>query len=128
MTLLATQTALWLGLGLGLVALVFALALPLFALCFVVFDGGADDVADVQRFVELTEDARRSLPQGLSLFDTDKAQAATAAIARFQAKKEEARRALWASREHRRAVEIAERTTAHQAPSQGIPITGWEGR
>jgi hypothetical protein len=114
MTLLAAQTALWLALGLG--ALVFAFALPLLAVCVAVFDGGADDIADVQRFVELTEEARRSLPTGLPLFDPDRAEGTTAAIVRFQAKKEEARRALWASRDRRRAVAIAERTTAHEVP------------
>jgi hypothetical protein len=86
-------------------------------LCFAFFDGGADDIADVQRFVKLAEEARRLLPSDLPLFDGDKAAATTAAIVRFQAKKEEARRALWASRDQRRAVAIAERTTAHRAPS-----------
>ena len=114
MTLLAAQTALWLSLGLA--ALVVAIALPLLAVYFAVSDVGADDIADVQRFVELTEEARRLLPPGLPLFDRDKAVATTAAIVAFQAKKEEARRALWASRARRPGVAIAERT-AHRAQS-----------
>jgi hypothetical protein len=91
-------------------------ALPLLAVFFALFDGGADDAADVQRFVELTEDARRLVPPGLPLFDSDKAAATTAAIPRFQKKKEDARRALWASRDRRQAVAIAQPTTAQRAP------------
>jgi hypothetical protein len=109
MTLLATLTALWLALG--LVALVFAIALPLLAVYLAVADGGAADIKDVQRFIELTEEARRLVPPGLPLFDSRKAAATTAAIVRFQAKKEEARRALWASRDRRRAAAMAEHTT-----------------
>ena len=118
MTLLAAQTALWVAIG--LVAWVFAIALPLLAVYFAVSDVGADDIADVQRFVELTDEARRLLPPGLPLFDRDKAATTAAAIVHFQAKKEEARRALWASRARRRAVAIAERT-AHRAPSVREP-------
>jgi hypothetical protein len=38
------------------------------------------------------------VPAGLPLFDSEKAAATTDAIIHFQAKKDEARRALWASR------------------------------
>lgn len=93
MTLVAAETALWIGLGLtGL--LVGIAVVALFAVAFVVFDSDADDIADVQRFIELTEEARRSVPRDLPLFDGEQA----AAIVRFQAKKDEAGRALWASR------------------------------
>ena len=92
MTLFAAQTALWVWLGLGLLLGIAVLA-P-FALAFVVFEGDADDIADVQRFIELTEEARRLVPRDLPLFDGAQA----AAIVRFQANKNEARRALWASR------------------------------
>jgi hypothetical protein len=93
MTLLAAQTALWLGLGLTGLLLGIAVVAP-FAVAFIVFDSDADDIADVQRFIELTEEARRSVPRDLPLFDGEQA----AAIVRFQAKKNDARRALWASR------------------------------
>jgi hypothetical protein len=100
-TLLAGQTAVWLGLGLA-AGLLAALAVwALLAVFFVVFDGDADHVADVQRFVALTEEARSWVPAGLPLFDGEKAAATTAALVRFQAKKDEARRALWASRNGR---------------------------
>jgi hypothetical protein len=121
MTLFATETTLWLAVGLP--ALVFAVALPLLAVYFADPDGRADDVADVQRFIELTEEARRLVPPGLPLFDSDKAATTTAAIVDFQAKKEEARRALWASRDRRAAVAIAERT-ARRAPSVREPRDG----
>jgi hypothetical protein len=103
-TLLAGQTAVWLGLGLA-AGLLFALAVwALLAVFFVVFDGDADHVADVQRFVALTEEARSWVPAGLPLFDGAKAAATTAALVRFQAKKDDARRALWASRNRRPAI------------------------
>ena len=82
----------------GLAAFVFAIALPVFAVYLTVSDAGADDIADVQRFTELTEEARGLVPPGLPLLDSQKAEATTAAIVRFQAKKEEARRALSGSR------------------------------
>jgi hypothetical protein len=103
MTLLAEQTALWLALGLtvgvGVLILLIALAV-MFTVQIADFDGDAGVVADVQRFIELTEEARALLPSGLPLFDTEEETATVvAAIVRFQAKKEEARSALWASRE-----------------------------
>ncbi len=73
---------------------------------FAVFEGGEDSVSDVQRFIELTDEARALLPSGLSLFDPDGASESSAAIARFQAKKDEARKALWQSRQ-RQAEELA---------------------
>ena len=101
--------ALWIALG--LVAVLFAIALPLLFVWFAFLDVGADDIADVQRFIELTEEARGLVPRGLPLVDSRNAAATTAAIVRFQAKKEEARRALWASRDRRRASAMAEHTT-----------------
>ena len=99
MTLLAGQMALWLGLAAGFL---FVLTLlPLVAVTLAVFDGDAGDVADVQRFIALTEEARSLVPPGLPLFDAEKAAATTAALVRFQDKKDEARRALWASRDGR---------------------------
>jgi hypothetical protein len=68
---------------------------------YALFGGDEDDARDVQRFIELTEEARSLVPPGLPLLSSDPA--TTAAIARFQAKKDEARRALWASRPERRA-------------------------
>jgi hypothetical protein len=97
--LLAGQTALWLWLGLATVFLLVLAVLALLAVALAVFDGDADDVADVQRFIALTEEARSLVPAGLPLFDGEKAAATTAALVRFQEKKDEARRALWASRD-----------------------------
>jgi len=123
MTLLAGQTALWLGLGLA-AGLLFAIGvLTLFAAAFAVFDGDADDIADVQRFIELTEEARRLVPAGLPLFDSEKAAAATDAIIHFQAKKDEARRALWASRGGRpaTAIAVAHATATSPTASRHLP-------
>jgi hypothetical protein len=108
MTLLGDEATLWLGLGLATVLLVAITVIPLIAIFYAVFDGGADDAADVQRFVELTEDARRLVPPGLPLFDRERAAAVTAGLFQFQAKKDEARRALWASRDRHRTTAIAE--------------------
>ena len=85
--------ALWLTLG--LVALVFPIALLLGASV----GGGADDIEDVQRYIAVTEEARGLVPPGLPLLDRQRAEATTAAIVRLEAKKEEAHRALWAFRD-----------------------------
>jgi hypothetical protein len=102
-TLLAEQTALWLALGLavGVGVLILAIALmAMFAVQIADFGGDTGAVADVQRFIELTEEARALVPRGLPLFDREEEVATvSAAIVRFQAKKEEARHALWASSE-----------------------------
>ena len=99
MTLLAAQAALWLWLAAGLGAgLLFTLTVLALLAVLAVFDGDADDVTDVQRFIALTEDARSVALPGLPLFDGEKAAASAAALVRFQTKKDEARRALWASR------------------------------
>jgi hypothetical protein len=83
---------------------VFVLAaLALIAAALAFFDGDADDVAGVQRFIALTEQARSLVPAGLPLLDAEKAAATTAALVRFQ-EKNEARRALWASRNGRPAI------------------------
>jgi hypothetical protein len=74
-TLLAGQTALWLWLAAGLLFVLATLAL----------------LADVQRFIALTEEARSLVPAGLPLFDGEKAAATTAALVRLPAKKDEAR-------------------------------------
>jgi len=91
--------ALWLGLGLAGGLLFVLTLLPLLAVTLAVFDGDAGDVADVQRFIALTDEARTLVPPGLPLFDSEKAAATTAALVRFQETKDEARRALWASRD-----------------------------
>ena len=118
MTLLAAQTALWLGLGLAAGFLFVLAALPLLAVALAVFDGDADEVADVQRFIELTEQARSLVPPGLPLVDGKKAAATTAALVHFQEKKDEARRALWASRDRPPAI-------ASTGPGRGV--VGAEG-
>ena len=79
-------------------ALVFALGtLIVVAVAFAVFAGGEEAVRDVQRFVELTEEARSLLPSGPALADPNGE--TSAAIGTFLSKKEEARRALWGSRQ-----------------------------
>ena len=123
MTLLAGQTALWLGLGLAGAFLFVLTLLPLLAVILAVFDGDAGDVADVQRFIELTEEARSLVPPGLPLFDGEKAAATTAALVRFQEKKDEARRALWASRDGR----PGSRTTKPRRPGV-VQIEGSSSR
>lgn len=108
MTFLADETAVWLAFGLAVVVpLAIAVSVGVAAL-FVVFEGSAGRIGEVQRFVELTDDARRLVPPGLPLLDGDNAAATTAAIVDFQAKKDEARRALWASRNgHRVGREVS---------------------
>jgi hypothetical protein len=102
MRLLAGETALLLGLGLGTAFLIAIVVAGLGAVFSALFDGGEDDAADVQRFIDLTDEARSLVPPGLPLLDHDRAAATAAAIVRFQAKKDEARRPLWASRAARR--------------------------
>jgi pimeloyl-ACP methyl ester carboxylesterase len=58
--------------------------------------GEGDPVADVQQYIELTRAAHRLIPSGPVLSDPDGQ--TRAGIGPFLAKKEEARRALWASR------------------------------
>lgn len=107
MTLLATHTALWLVFGLT-VATIFAIVLAAVTLVYVAVSEG-DAVADVQRFIELTEEARRLVPPSrLPLLDPSSAALTAEAINRFLDKKEEARRALWASRQPRAAAATAE--------------------
>jgi hypothetical protein len=112
MTLLSTETAVLLAVGLttGLLLAVAVLALAVVYLAL--FDGGDDDVADVQRFIELTEQARSLVPSDLPLLDSEKA---SAAIVPFQIKKDEARRALWASRRRRGGVDHCLVSTSSQA-------------
>jgi hypothetical protein len=102
MTPLAVDTSFWIAVA-PAVGLLFALAvIVLFAVYLAAFDGGADDIAEVQRFIQLTEEARRVMPRGLSLLDGEDGATAATAIARFQAKKDEARCALWPWRDGNR--------------------------
>jgi hypothetical protein len=61
--------------------------------------GDGDGVADVQRYIALTNAAHRLIPPGPALSDPEGE--TSAAIGRFLAAKEEARQALWASRRSR---------------------------
>jgi hypothetical protein len=79
-----------------------------------VFGDGEDCVRDVQHFIELTDEARALLP----LLDPDGATETSAAIVRFQAKKDEARKALWQSRQRR----------AEKFVSEPLPHPSDEGR
>ena len=122
MTLIAAQGIL-LGVGLAAALLIAAGTWVLGVVFFTVFDGGEDDVADVQRFVALTDEARGLVPPGLPLFDADKAAATTEAIERFRAKKDEARLALWASRAGRRAATpLNSAVEAWRAPDPGLQV------
>jgi hypothetical protein len=95
--LAASETTVLIAVG-AAIALVFALGtLIVIVAVFAVFDGSEEAVRDVQRFVELTEEARSLLPSGPALADPNGE--ASAAIGRFLSKKEEARRALWGSRQ-----------------------------
>jgi hypothetical protein len=91
------------------VALTMLLVVVVF---FAVCDGDEDAVRDVQRFVELTEEARSLLPGGYTLSDPNGE--TSAAIGQFLAKKEEARQALWESRQSR----AAEGATPTESPAQ----------
>jgi hypothetical protein len=68
---------------------------------FKVFDDYERNVRDVQRFIELTDEARSLVPPGLPLLHPERAAATADAIGRFQAKKHEARQALWQPRSRR---------------------------
>jgi hypothetical protein len=98
MALLSTETAVLLAVGLTTALLLAVAVIAMTVVYLALFDGGDDDVADVQRFIELTEQARSLVPPDLPLLDGEKA---SAAIVRFQIKKDDARRALWASRRQR---------------------------
>lgn len=98
--------------------------------------GDGDVVGDVQRFIELTADARACLPKGSILSDPQGE--TSAAIGRFLAKKEEAREALWRSRRvaHPRRRELGDRdpvprsseapkaTTQRLVPHRSPALTG----
>jgi hypothetical protein len=117
---LAGQVAVWLTVGIatGLLAAISSLAVV--AGYLAVIEGSAV-VADVQRFKDLTEEARLlGSPSSAPSQGGDKAAAATAAIVRFQAKKDEARRALWASRDAQRAAALGPARAA--APSTRLPV------
>jgi hypothetical protein len=113
---LAAQLAVWLTLGIatGLLAAISALAVV--AGYLAVIEGGAG-VAEVQRFKDLPEEARRLA----SPSDGETAAYTTAAIGAFQAKKDEARRALWASRDAQRAAAAGSAREAAPAPSTSRP-------
>jgi hypothetical protein len=117
---LAVQTAVWLMLGIatGLVAAITVLAVV--AVYLAVIEGGTP-VADVQRFKDLTEEARRLASPSSAPPDGDTAAATTAAIVRFRAKKDEARRALWASRDAQRAAAAGSAREGAPAPSTSRP-------
>jgi hypothetical protein len=115
MTVLAVSTAEWVALGLAtafISALVLLLVVPVY---LAVIEGDAPE-ADVARFVALTEEARR-LMSSAPAPDGDQAAATAAVLGGFVAKKDEARRALWASRDTQRAV--ASRAARQAAPSSG---------
>jgi hypothetical protein len=83
----------------AITGLVFALATAgAIWIFFKVFDDYEGNVRDVQRFIDLTNEARSLVPPGLPLLDPERAAATANAIGRFQAKKDDARRALWQPR------------------------------
>jgi hypothetical protein len=117
MTLLAGQTTLWLAVGLA-VGVVLFVALPIlsaFAVYYAVFEDESGAVADVQRFIELRDEARRLVQRGLPLLNGEMMDAATAQIGQFQAKRDEARRALWPKRQDGHLVD------SHRSGHAGVP-------
>jgi hypothetical protein len=96
--LLVAQVSVVIALS-AITALVFAVATAgAIWVSFKVFDDYEGNVRDVERFIELTNEARSLVPPGLPLLNPEQAAATTDAIGRFQAKKDEARRALWQPR------------------------------
>jgi hypothetical protein len=77
-------------------AVVVAIAALLVALVVEAARGGDDVAGDIQRFIELSEAAHGSLPDGPLLSDPHGE--TSAAIDRLLANREQARRALWGSR------------------------------
>ena len=117
---LALQTAVWLTLGIATAVVAAISLLAVVAVFLAVIEGGTP-VADVQRFKDLTDEARRLASPSSAPSDGDTAAATTAAIVRFQAKKDEARRALWASRDAERAASAGTARGAAPAPSTSRP-------
>jgi hypothetical protein len=80
-------------------AVAFVLTTMIVVLVFLaVFEGGEESTNDVQHFIELPDEARSLLHNGHALGGADASD-----VARFLAKKEEAREALWESRRKRAA-------------------------
>jgi len=99
-----------------------AIALTTLLACVVffwTFDRSEDQVGDVQRFLDLTAEARSLLGNGPVLSDPHGE--TSAAIERFKAKKEEARRALWQSRASRADERPAESRRDGIAPRADLP-------
>jgi hypothetical protein len=89
---------------------------------FAVFAGSEENVRDAQRFIELTNEARAMLPSGLPLLDPEGAAETSAAIVRFQAKKDEARKALWQSRQEPAQQLASERLEAQPHPADEVAV------
>jgi hypothetical protein len=115
----------------AITGLVFALATAgAIWVFFKVFGDYEGNIRDVQRFIELTNEARSLVPPGLPLLDRERAAATADAIGRFQAKKDEARRALWNPRtrqdepltahDHPRHESISAGAVGSDAPGGGL--------
>jgi hypothetical protein len=99
--MVAIELGTWWVVGIGAV-LLFVVTAPILVLLIVLLPSVTDEtiegaVQDVEQFVELTARAREQVPGGLPLLDPARGAEAAEAISRFQALKDEARRALWAS-------------------------------
>jgi hypothetical protein len=70
-TTIAGDTIVWLAVGLATTALVAAGTFVLAVAFFAVFDGGEENVQDVQHFIAPTEEARSLVPPGLPLLDPE---------------------------------------------------------
>jgi hypothetical protein len=81
-------------------ATTLAILIPAFVVGLVVFAyvGAGDAARDAQRYIELTQEARVLLPKGRPAL-SDPGGATSAALDEYLAKKAEARRALWESRD-----------------------------
>jgi hypothetical protein len=106
----------WLGLAAAILFLFVLPTIAVIALFVAVFGDEAENVADVRRYMELRDEARRLMSPGLPLLDDDEMAAATAEIGLFQAKRDEARKAIWRPRAERRDVEPVSRVSRAQRP------------
>jgi hypothetical protein len=106
----------WLGLAAAILFLFVLPTIAVIALFVAAFGDEAENVADVKRYMQLRDEARRLMSPGLPLLDDDKMAAATAEIGLFQAKRDEARKAIWRPRAERRDIEPVPRVSRAQRP------------
>jgi hypothetical protein len=86
----------------------------------------ANAVEDVQRFIDLTEEARREMAGAprLPLLDSEGTAVTTAAIDRFRTRKELAGKALWRAEDAPSSVSSAPATTRPRASRSPVASDG----